>query len=225
MNLNYNRNLIAKLEADGRKYFSLVNPDSLKLLWFFPIYMAAFIFVERINTGVTYHNTATALDALIPFNEFFVIPYFLWHVLIAAVILVTLTRDDWTYRKLMKFLIIGSIFCFAIFLIYPSYTDLRPQSFTHDNIFVDICKLLYTVDTPTNVCPSMHVVCSYGLLFAVLEGRDFKLFHKVLMVIIVTFIVMSTLFLKQHAVIDVLVAAPVTYVTWRLSFYEPPIRY
>jgi len=223
MNLNYNSNLIAKLEAEGKKAVSRVNPDSVKLLWFFPIYMAAFIFVERISTGVTYHNTATALDSLIPFNEYFVIPYFIWHVLIATVILLTLFRDDWTYRKLMKFMIWGSIFCFAIFIIYPNCTDLRPQSFEHDNIFVDIVKLLYMTDTPTNVCPSMHVVCSYGLLFAVLEGRDFKFFHKILMIIIVTFIIMSTLFLKQHAVVDVLVAAPVTFLTWRLSFYEPPI--
>ena len=41
---------------------------------FLPLYLLAFIIVERVNIGAEYHTIHMFMDDLIPFSEFFVIP-------------------------------------------------------------------------------------------------------------------------------------------------------
>lgn len=190
-------------------------------MWFLPLYLLAYILVERVNTGAEYHNIHMFMDDLIPFSEYFAIPYFSWHVLSPIMIFYLYRNDRPVFRKLMQFFIVGSIICFAVFLIYPSSLSLRPESFEHNNVFTWILSLAYTVDTPTNVCPSMHVIGSMGLMFAAMYANEkMSIQTKTALTVTVFFICLSTLFVKQHSVMDVVVALPVSFAAWGLSFNE-----
>lgn len=198
-----------------------IDKKDLRYLWFLPVYILAFILIERVNIGAQYHEVHMFLDDLIPFNEYFVVPYLSWHVLTFVVIAYLLLRDRGVYRRLMMFFIVASILCFVIFLAYPSYQDLRPDTFERSNFFTWIVSLIYAMDTPTNVCPSMHVIGSLGLLFAVLETKeDMRMPVKTLLAMLVVFICASTMFLKQHSVVDVVVAMPVSFLAWAASFVD-----
>ena len=190
-------------------------------LWFLPLYLLAYVVVERVNIGAEYHNIHMFMDDLIPFSEYFAIPYFSWHVLSPVMIFYLYRNDRPVFRKLMQFFIVGAIICFAVFLIYPSSLFLRPESFEHNNIFTWILSVAYRVDTPTNVCPSMHVIGSMGLMFAAMYANEkMSIQTKTAMVVTVFFICLSTLFVKQHSVVDVVAAMPVSFAAWGLSFNE-----
>ena len=65
----------------------------LKYLLFWPIYLASFAFLERVWVNRNYHPVHCALDDMIPFCEYFLIPYVLWFVELLLMQLYTLLYD------------------------------------------------------------------------------------------------------------------------------------
>lgn len=106
--------------------------------------------------------------------------------------------------------------------VFPNALNLRPTVFPRDNMFTDMVKVLYKTDTPTNVLPSIHVFNSIGAGIAISHSNDLKK-HRWIQIsayILATLIILSTMFLKQHSVTDVIAAVtmaciiyPFVYVT------------
>ena len=184
---------------------------------FWPAYLLAFILTEKFVIPI--YDIYSPLDELIPFCEFFIIPYFLWYSLLAFVSLYTLFYDVKAFKKFYAFLSITSAISFLIYVIFPSMQNLRPDTFARDNMFVDAVKNLYAIDTNTNVCPSIHVVFTLGMLFALWNTRHFctKLWRIVLVATTIV-ICLSTMFLKQHSIIDVVAGIVLSAVVFPLVF-------
>ena len=97
----------------------------------------------------------------------------------------------------------------TIFLIvstlYPNGHYLRPTTFEHNNIFVQMVKWLYATDTPTNLFPSIHVYNSIAVNMAVWHCDNFKNNRVVRYgsATLMVSIILATMFLKQHSVFDV----------------------
>ena len=136
----------------------------LLLLLYWPVYGLAFLLLER-GLKLSYHTVEIAFDSKIPFCEYFVIPYYFWFVFLAGIHIYTLLFDVPAFKKLMYFIIITYTITTIIYIVYPNKQELRPTEFLRDNIFVDIVKKLYNFDTNTNVCPSLHVIGSFAVLF------------------------------------------------------------
>lgn len=189
------------------KDFNLKNITSPKyrhlfLLLFWPVYLSLFVLTEKYVVPV--YTVYSPLDDLIPFCEFFVIPYVLWYACLAFVSLYTLFLDIPAFKKFYTFLSVTCVITFAIYIIFPNMQNLRPTEFARDNILVDLMKALYSVDTNTNVCPSIHVIFSLGMLFTLWSTKLFKTVKMRIMLIVITALIcMATVFLKQHSVIDV----------------------
>jgi len=185
----------------------------LFLILFWPMYLSLFILTEKYVTPI--YDIYCPLDDLIPFCEFFVIPYVLWYALLAFVSLYTLFFDIPSFKKLYLFLSITCIITFSIYIIFPNMQNLRPTEFARDNIFVDIMKNLYSIDTNTNVCPSIHVIFSLGMLFAMWNSKHFSsTLCRIIELIFAISICLATVFLKQHSVIDIFVGAALSIVVW-----------
>jgi membrane-associated phospholipid phosphatase len=114
----------------------------------------------------------------------------------------------------------------TIFLIistvFHNGVDLRPAFFEHQNIFVDMVQVLERADTPTNVFPSIHVFNTVVICMATHDSATLKKRYAVKGFIysLSILIILSTMFLKQHSVIDVagaFVMAAVLYTafSWR----------
>ncbi|MBQ2160735.1 MAG: hypothetical protein II444_02780, partial [Firmicutes bacterium] len=101
--------------------------DNFYYLIFWPIYIGVFIAVESLDLGLTFHRVHCFVDDIIPFSEYFVIPYLTWHPLIVIVLLYTLIYETDNFRNLMKFFILTFSVTMVIYLVYPSYLDLRPE--------------------------------------------------------------------------------------------------
>lgn len=171
------------------------------------IYAPWFIYLERTVTK-HYHLIHMKLDDYIPFQEFFIIPYFLWFAYVSIVVFYLLFTNKTDYYKNCAFLFIGMTIFLIISTVYPNGHHLRPVHFERDNIFTHMVASLYRTDTATNLFPSIHVYNSLGTHFAVCNNE--KLYrHKWIRygsLILCISIILSTVFLKQHSVFDVITA-------------------
>ena len=173
------------------------------ILFYFFIYLAWFFYLEG-RTNVNFINIHIPLDDYIPFNELFVIPYFLWFAYIAITILYFFFTSKEDYYKCTAFLFIGMTICLIIYTIWPNAQDLRPEVFPRDNFLVDMVKGLYLTDTSTNVCPSIHVYNSIGVHIAIMESPRLKnkKWLRICSFLLAVSICLATVFLKQHSVFD-----------------------
>lgn len=179
------------------------------------IYMPWFIYLEKHVTH-NYNIIQISFDKKIPFIEFFVVPYLLWFLFLATAVLYFFFTNKSEFYRLMIFLIIGMTLFLIISTLFPNGQALRPTHFERDNIFVELTKNVYQTDTPTNVFPSIHVYNSLGVYIAVQNSERLKNYPwiKMFAFVITTLIILSTMFLKQHSVIDAVGAGIVAIIAY-----------
>lgn len=169
------------------------------------VYMPWFLYLEKhVRTG--YYVIQTDLDKAIPFVEYFIVPYLLWFVFIAGACLYFFFTDVQGFYKLTKYMFTGMTVFLVISTLFPNGQDLRPVVFERDNVFVDMVRMLYRADTCTNVFPSLHVFNSLSVCVAVYESEALKK-HKAVSwgaYILAGLIILATMFLKQHSMLDVI---------------------
>lgn len=183
------------------------------------IYMPWFLYLEK-HVTTDFHVIQTAFDEKIPFIEYFIIPYTLWFAFIAVTIAWFFFHDKDGFYRLVKFLFIGMTIFLIISTIYPNGQMLRPTVFERDNIFVEMVKKLYIADTPTNVFPSIHVYNTIGACIAIMQNEQLRKSKWVQYgsLILGILIILSTMFLKQHSVIDAIGAGAMAIVMYQFSY-------
>lgn len=168
------------------------------------IYLPWFCYLERTVTR-DYHIMHASLDDLIPFNEYFIIPYFLWFVYVAGTLVFFLFHSKEDYYKMCTFLFSGMTLSLIICTFFHNGTDFRPVIDPDKNIFSAAVAALYKTDTCTNVFPSIHVYNSVGTHIAISRSPLFAK-HRILRLcsfLLTVSICLATMFLKQHSIIDV----------------------
>ncbi|KKQ24671.1 MAG: Ser/Thr and Tyr protein phosphatase (Dual specificity) [Candidatus Roizmanbacteria bacterium GW2011_GWC2_37_13] len=137
------------------------------------------------------------IDDRIPFLPIFIIPYlgyFVW-ILVAIIYL-------WKTQYINKFFvlyIISYILAGLFWYFFPN--GVRRPIIKSKNIFSKITSFIYSIDDDTNGFPSAHIfgtlICSYFLILA-FSAYSLQIFT-------VGFVIsISTLFTKQHYLIDIL---------------------
>ena len=195
----------------------------LFLLLYAFIYWPWFSWLEK-HVTTDYHILHVPFDDMIPFCEYFVIPYYLWFAFIAAGMLFIAFADAVTCYRMAVFLITGMTAFLIISTIYPNGLNLRPSVFPRDNVFTDLVRTMYETDTPTNVLPSLHVYNSIGIHLALCATPrlDSAKWIRWASGILTTLIVLSTLFIKQHSVLDVIAALGLAAVMYPISYLLIP---
>ena len=169
-------------------------------------YMLGFFILE--NAGHRhYHIIHSVFDDMIPFCEYFIIPYYLWFAYVAAGILwfVFRCKNHTEYYKMCSALAIGMTVFLVVSCVFPNAQDLRPSEFLHHNVCTQLVRRLYQTDTPTNVLPSIHVFNSLIIFFALNNSRQLQRYRAVRFAAgtLTVLIILSTMFLKQHSIVDV----------------------
>ena len=181
----------------------------LKLLLGWVVYFLFYFLTENFIPVENCHVIHSALDDRIPFNEFFFIPYCFWYLLIVISLGYFALYDVENFRNLQTFIIITQVVAMTVYILYPSVQNLRPTEFARDNFFTWLAGIIYTFDTPTGVCPSLHVAYSLGIGSCWLKEKSASKLWKGFVVFSVILISLSTAVVKQHSVIDIAAALPV----------------
>lgn len=172
-------------------------------------YFIFYFLTENLIPAEKCYPVHCFLDDIIPFNEWFVLPYVGWYLLIVVSLLYFMLYNPQNFKNLQKYIIITQIVAMAAYIIFPTRQDLRPTEFANDNILTDIVKCLYAFDTNTGVCPSLHVAYSLGIASTWLKEKSASKWVKALIVFLCALICISVSFVKQHSVVDILAALPV----------------
>ena len=179
------------------------------ILWvlYVPVYFICFFLLEQ-RTDVDFNIIHCSLDDKIPFIEYFIIPYYLWFAYVAVTVVLFALFDVPGFKKLVPYLVLGMTIFLIVSAVYPNMLMLRPETFPRENFCTDLVRALYKTDTSTNVLPSIHVynsICVYVAIHRCSFGKKHNLL-RIYCFILTVLIIMSTVFLKQHSVIDVLTA-------------------
>ena len=194
--------------------FSLTNinkPQYSHLIYLlgWPIYLVLFLLTEMLIPAENCYRIHCRLDDLIPFCEYFLIPYLIWYFLIIFTLIYYLVYNTEGFKRLQIYFITVQIIAIVCFILLPTRQELRPMVFSRENILTDGVRLLYSIDTNTGVCPSMHVAFSIAIVSVWTKDDSAHWNTKLLITITAVVICLSTLFLKQHSVLDLLAALPV----------------
>ena len=180
----------------------------IKLLLGWVIYFALYFLTENLIPAEACHVVHSRLDDLIPFNEYFVIFYISWFALIVFSLLAFFLYDIQSFKDLSWFIIITQIVAMIVYILYPNRQNLRPEVFPRENVFTWVLSFLYHFDTPTGVCPSLHVAYSLGIGSVWLKKKDASPIWKAVLVVWLIMICLSVMFVKQHSAVDVIAALP-----------------
>ena len=172
------------------------------------IYMPWFMWLEKTVT-TEYHVVHIALDDKIPFCEYFIIPYYLWFLLVPVVFAYEFFYSKKEFYRMCILMFTGMTIFLIVCTLWHNGLNLRSQIRFHDNICSTLVRRLHKADTSTNVLPSMHVFNTLGCLIALFESKGLKKKRGLILTLsslLSVFILMSTLLLKQHSVVDVAAA-------------------
>lgn len=177
----------------------------IPLLIYGVIYLAWFAHLEKTVT-TDYTVIHTFVDDYIPFCEVFVIPYFLWFAYIAVTVMFFFFTDKDDYYRTCTFLFTGMTVFLIISTLFPNGHNLRLTQMPRDNIFTHMVEGLWATDTSTNLWPSIHVYNSLGAHFAIMRSERLanKKGIRIGSLVLCVSIILSTMFIKQHSVFDVI---------------------
>lgn len=190
----------------------------LKLLLGWVGYFALYFITENLIPAEACRVVWCPLDDRIPFCEWFLIPYVFWYLLVVGSLLWYMLYDVDSFKKLMTYIIVTQVAAMAIYMIFPNRQDLRPEEFMRANLLTRGVAFLYSFDTNTNVCPSLHVAYSLGIASVWLKDRKASGLWKAFVVFAVGMICLSTMFIKQHSAVDFFAALPVCLLAEVLVF-------
>ena len=184
------------------------------------VYGLLYLLTENLIPVEKCHVVYSPLDDKIPFCEWFVLPYVGWYVLIVISLGYFALYNVENFKCLQTYIMITQGIAMIIYILWPSVQLLRPDPYPRDNILVDLVRLIQSVDTPTGVCPSLHVGYSLGIASTWLKEKQASKKTKVLVCVFVFFVCISVAFVKQHSVVDIWAAIPRCAVAELLVFRQ-----
>lgn len=194
--------------------FSLkkLNEKRFRHLWLLAgwlVYFGLYFITENLIPAENCHVIHCGLDDIIPFCEYFALFYVGWYALVFFSLAYTLFYDVERFKQLQRYIIITQLVGMLCYIVYPSVQDLRPETFERNNVFTWIMGFIYSFDTPTGVCPSLHVAYSIAIISVLGKDRDISRVVKTLLTVLVIMICLAVCFVKQHSFVDVVAALPV----------------
>jgi len=151
----------------------------------------------------------TWIDSFIPYVSWFVVPYLLFFPLVLVPFFLY-WKDYPGYRTMALSLIAVLAVSLVVYLAFQTTAtraEVEPNDFFNWGVW-----MIYSVDKPLNNLPSLHVALStIAALFAYLKSRRIGLGLAPLAVLII----LSTVFIKQHAFLDVVAGLALTFGVFR----------
>lgn len=195
------------------------------LALFWPAFGFCFWLLEVLRPASACYPVWCPLDDRIPFCEPFMIPYLFWFVFLVGMNLYLGLFDPGAFRRFMRFIMITYGGSLLIYAICPTCQELRPETFPRDNLLTRWVADFYDFDTNTNVCPSLHAVGSFAVAFGAWDTRRFRKWGwRIAFGVTACVIAISTVFVKQHSILDVFWAVVLSAAAYVIVYRLPHRR-
>lgn len=165
-----------------------------------PAMMLVYPYLNTPTRGV--HTLITSLDNAIPVVKWFVIPYVAWVGYLTITLIYLCFKDSTLAFKTILVFDLGLLSCFIIYYFYQTVGPVRPE-ITGNDLISRLLKYVYQIDQPYNCFPSIHVMSSYLMIRAIRNCSWKNGWIKWGIRSLSTSIILATLFIKQHVLMDV----------------------
>lgn len=186
---------------------------------YFIMYLPWYFGIQQ-RTNIIFHDVYVSIDAMIPFVSWFIIPYVYWFLFVAGTVAYFFFTNREDFYKCVAFLFIGMTVCLIAFTLYPTSFDHRPVSVEGNALCQFLVNFIYSADKNQNVCPSIHVYNSIGCAIAIMKSHRFQghMGMNIFAVVSAVMITLSTMFVKQHSIIDAVMAGLLAIVLYILVY-------
>ena len=201
-----------------------INEPQFRHIWLlgtWVIYFALYFLTENLIPAESCHVMHCFLDDIIPFNEYFLIFYTGWYVLVFGSLAYYFFYDVKRFVELDLYIFITQIVAMFFYIVLPSRQDLRPEVFPRENFFTWIMGIIYAFDTNTGVCPSLHVAYSLAIFNVMVKDEHLSKWFKIFLGFFVIMVCLSTSFVKQHSFLDIFAAIPVALLGEVIIYGKP----
>ena len=97
---------------------------------------------------------------------------------------------------------ISRIICLVFFIALPT-TNVRPEVLG-DSVSEQLVRVLYSVDQPVNLFPSIHCLVSWMCFIGIRRSKNVPIGVKIWSFVSAVAIILSTQFVKQHYIVDLI---------------------
>jgi membrane-associated phospholipid phosphatase len=185
---------------------------------FYVVWIAAFELVGRYAVGLPTRDYTTALDRAIPLVSQFVWPYQICYVFPFLPLFVL--RDWHRFNRAILALVMANTVAFTIHVFVPVAFP-RPE--LGHSLSDSYLRLIYAGDFSPGACklPSLHVTFAWIVYFACRKQRLSRA-GDLAVLLVAALISVSTLFVKQHILIDVVAGFVLAWVSWTTASWVYP---
>lgn len=174
------------------------------------------ILSDRVPLARGEYHRPCQLDDVIPFCKYAIVPYFAWFAWIPFTLFYLLRHGERSdFWRVCLCLFAGMTIALSCYVLLPTGLALRPYRVYGSDIFARLVRVLYAVDSSKNVCPSIHVLNTVTLMIGYRRSRCFdepgRRWMRPAANVLGVAIILSTMLLKQHSCIDVVLGAALAF--------------
>jgi membrane-associated phospholipid phosphatase len=176
-----------------------------------------YIFIPFLLPRETRYVPALALDRAIPLIPMWALVYGALYVFLILLPIFIVRQDEPIRRTVYAYLLIW-LTAYVFFAFYPTAAP-RPPIVIGEGFAVWGLRALYSSDPPYNCFPSLHVAHSFVSALACARV------HRTLGVVATvcaTLVALSTLFTKQHYILDVIAGVLLAFAAWAIFLRKTP---
>lgn len=165
-----------------------------------------FIYLISKLSPFNYHLLKSSFDNKIPFVPIFILFYVSWYAMLFIIPYWFIKKNNKNlFYKYVVSLFISITVCGLIFLLYPTTVE-RPDIVVN-SLSTLLLKSVYVLDTPAiNCLPSIHCLSCFLFIIYSFLNIELKFIQKTGVTIWSVLVILSTLLIKQHVVIDVVMS-------------------
>ena len=186
-----------------KKLFNLVPGYGwLMLIGFLSFNMLTYYGARLVILDADKYDFTTRLDELIPLRTEWIIIYVLAYVQWAVGLIAAARERKGVCYHVLGGEMVAKFFCLICFLVIPA-TIVRPE-ITGNAPWDYLTRLIYSIDTPDCLCPSLHCLESYICFRGATLSEKLPRWYTWVMGIFTLLVFASTVFVKQHFVVDII---------------------
>lgn len=188
------------------------------------LYFSVFQYIEA--TTIPKYILDTSFDEWLPFIPAFIVPYIAWFPFLGCTgcYFAFFHSDETAFSRFVKAFTFGVLVFLVCSIMFPNGQHLRPF-ITPDTPYYPLLHWIYSSDTTTNIFPSLHVylgtLCGMALLEEVRPIQK-NMLCRFMVHTLVTMIILSTMFIKAHSVLDVISALFLNVLCYEIIYV--PVR-
>ena len=206
---NFIKNIIFKYNINEIKW--------LDLAWFIILPIININYIIAGALAKSGKDLSLTIDKEIPYVSAFIFPYIYWYAFIFLGLVFILSKDRKRYLRSLMVIYISMCICYLFYYFYP--VEISRPIISNNTLPNRLVNLIYEADRPFNCFPSIHVLNTYIIIrfTKIKDNKSWFIYTSIIGILII----LSTLFIKQHFILDgvaaIIIAEIVIFATKRIE--------